>query len=112
MSYIIYLKNNSKLEYDAEKVYQRLLTIEKSEICSVHKLYHYTKPMNICLYDYGSPDIEYLDNYRGLEQFYGENAIEQIDEQIVNYLQNKPCKENKEQVTELPLSRNETCHMS
>lgn len=89
MSYIIYLKDHSSLEYNYETVWNGILSLEKTDICSVHKLYHYKKPMNICIYDYGHPYLDYLGNYKQSESFYGANAIDLIDEKIINYLQNK-----------------------
>jgi hypothetical protein len=97
MSYTIYLKNynveKSQEEYYIEKSQEDILdfvsSIGVTEIEYISKSYKYKDIKNLCLYNNEFPDVDYIGNYTTLSEMYGPNAINNIDIQLVNYLQNK-----------------------
>lgn len=90
ISYIIYLKDGTRIVCDSTQVWSRLMSMRKSDICSIHKLYCYDIDMNINLYAYEFPDVDCVGYYASLPSFYGPHAIQDIDLQLVTYLQNSP----------------------
>lgn len=91
VSYIIYLKNGTRIECKPNDVWKSFVSVKKkADICSIHKLYRYEMDMNINLYAYEFPNADCLDYYMAYPLFYGPNAIEDIDIQLVTYLHKLP----------------------
>jgi hypothetical protein len=88
MSYTVYLKNYN-VEKSQEDILDFVSSIGVTELQSISKSYNYKDITNLCLYDNEFADTDYIGNYTTLSEMYGPNAINNIDIQLVNYLQNK-----------------------
>ena len=94
VSYIIYLKDGTRIVCDINQLWSQFMSLNKSAICSLHKLYRYEKDMNISLYAYEFPDVDCVGYYASLPSFYGPHAIQDIDVQLAEYLRSLPRSES------------------
>jgi len=88
MSYTIYFKNYEVL-ISQNELLNFVSSINIQDILSIWKAHNYKNITNLCLYDYEFHDTIYISNYTILSEIYGINAINNLDIQLLNYLQKK-----------------------
>jgi hypothetical protein len=87
MSYTIYFENYN-VGICKENVYDFVRSIDIKDIRSIFKSYCYKNITDLCLYDYEFKDTDYIGNYTSLSEMYGPDAINNIDIELLHYLQN------------------------